>query len=271
MTAGVVLITGCSSGIGRATAEAFLDDGWRVWATSRDPDDVADLDDAGCRTAALDVTDDRQIESVAEQLLDAEGRIDCLVNNAGYGQEGAVEDVPVDRVRDQFEVNVFGVVRLTRALLPTMRSQRSGTVVNVSSLLGRIAYPMRGVYAGSKFALEGLSDALRRELDGFGVDVVLVEPGTVDTDFDDRASETTGGIDTGASPYSRGYTLVGGAQRLFARFGIPPERVAETIHRAATADRPSPRFVVGTDAKVLLLLRCLPTRLQDWLFSKAVR
>lgn len=271
MARDVVLITGCSSGIGRATAEAFLDDEWRVWATARDPDDVADLAAAGCRTAALDVTDESQVESVTGELLDSEGRIDCLVNNAGYGQEGAIEDVPIDSVRSQFDVNVFGVLRVTRAVLPAMRAQNAGTIVNVSSLLGRIAYPMRGVYAGSKFAIEGISDALRRELAGFGVDVVLVEPGTVDTNFDDRASETTADIDTESSPYSRGYTLVGGAQRLFSRFGIAPDRVAKTIRRAATADRPSRRYVVGVDAKVLLALRYLPTRLQDWIFSKAVR
>lgn len=271
MTGPVVLITGCSSGIGRATAELFNERGWRVWATARNPDDVTDLGNAGCRTAAIDVTEDAQVESVVEQLVDEEGQVDCLVNNAGYGQEGAVEDVPVEQVHAEFDVNVYGVLRTTRRVLPLMRRQGSGTVVNVSSLLGRIAYPMRGVYAGSKYAVEGLSDALRTELKGFGVDVVLVEPGTVDTEFDDRASATTDSIDTESSVYSRGYTVVGGTQRLFARFGTPAERVAETIHRAATADRPDARYVVGTDAKVLLLLRYLPTRLRDWLFSKAVR
>ncbi|MFB6296367.1 MAG: SDR family oxidoreductase [Halobacteriales archaeon] len=208
MSSPVVLITGCSSGIGRATAAVFHDRGWQVWATSRDPSDVDDLAAAGCRTAALDVTDDDQVASVVADLVDTEGRIDCLVNNAGYGQEGAVEDVPVERVRAEFDVNVFGVLRTTRRVLPVMREQGTGTVVNVSSLLGRIAYPMRGVYAGSKFALEGISDALRAELKGFGVDIVLVEPGTVDTDFADRASDTTTGIDTASSPYSRGYSLV---------------------------------------------------------------
>lgn len=186
----VVLITGCSSGIGRATAHRFLEEGWRVWATARDPDDVAGLARAGCRSAALDVTDDEQVERVVERVVDRDGRIDCLVNNAGFGQAGAVEEVPVERLRVQFDVNVFGPVRLVQAVLPHMRTAESGTVVNVSSLLGRVVYPTRGAYAGSKHALEALSDALRMEVAGFGVDVVVVEPGAVSTGFDDRLRDT---------------------------------------------------------------------------------
>lgn len=190
----VVLVTGCSSGIGRATARWFLDAGWSVWATSRDPDDVAGLAADGCRTAALDVTDDEQVGRVVEAIVERDHRVDCLVNNAGFGQVGAVEEVPVDRFRAQFEVNVFGPVRLVQAVLPHMRTVESGTIVNVSSLLGRVVYPTRGAYAGSKHALEAVSDALRAEVAGLGVDVVAVEPGAVRTGFDDQLRETRDSI-----------------------------------------------------------------------------
>jgi len=171
-----VLITGCSSGIGRATALAFLDEEWSVWATARDEDDVADLADEGCRTAELDVTNARDCERVVERVLDTEGRIDCLVNNAGYGQFGPLENVSLEELHAQFDVNVYGPHRLVREALPHMRERGDGTIVNVSSVSGRIATPGNGAYSGSKFALEAMSDALRAEVDDFGVDVVVVEP-----------------------------------------------------------------------------------------------
>ena len=265
-TAPVVLVTGCSSGIGRATARRFRAAGWRVWATSRDPTDITDLADAGCRTAALDVTDGAQIERVVERAVERDGRIDCLVNNAGFGQAGAIEEVPVDRLRAQFDVNVFGPVRLVRAVLPQMRTAGGGTIVNVSSLVGRVTYPTRGAYAGSKHALEALSDTLRAEVGGFGVDVVLVEPGTVRTGFEDRLRETESVLDERPS-YARLRQLIDGAQRLAERRGMPPIHVADVIYRAATADDPKRRYVVGWDARLAIVAdRVIPTRLTDWLY-----
>lgn len=262
----VVIITGCSSGIGRATAERFLNEGWRVWATSRDPADVVSLADAGCRTAALDVTDGEQIETVVKHVIKRDDRIDCLVNNAGFGQAGAIEEIPIDLLRAQFEVNVFGPVRLAQAVLPHMRATGNGTIVNVSSLLGRVAYPTRGAYAGSKHALEALTEALRAETIGFGVDTVLVEPGAVRTGFEDRLQETTSALDEVAE-YRRLHRLVDRAQRLAERWGIRPERVANVIYRAAATDTPNRRYVVGWDARFAIMFdRLVPARVTDWLY-----
>jgi NAD(P)-dependent dehydrogenase (short-subunit alcohol dehydrogenase family) len=192
-----VLITGCSSGIGRATALEFLEEDWRVYATARNPSDIETLGEAGCRIATLDVTDPDDIERVVERIIDEEGHLSCLVNNAGYGQLGPVEDVPTEKVHRQFDVNLYGPHRLLRAVLPHMREQEDGTVVNVSSAAGRLSFPGGGIYAGSKFALEAMSDALRNEVDEYGVDVVLVEPGPVETSFTDRAeAEVYGDGDT---------------------------------------------------------------------------
>jgi NAD(P)-dependent dehydrogenase (short-subunit alcohol dehydrogenase family) len=266
----VVLITGCSSGIGRATARRFLAAGWRVWATSRDPDDVAELASEGCRTAALDVTDDEQVDHVVAAVVERDGRIDCLVNNAGFGQAGAVEEVPVDQLRAQFEVNVFGPVQLVQAVLPHMRAAESGTVVNVSSLLGRVVYPTRGAYAGSKHALEALSDALRMEVGGFGVDVVLVEPGAVRTGFDDRLRETRETVDD-QPVYARLRRVVDTAQRLSERTAMSPDRVADVVFEAAAEAAPKSRYVVGLDARLAILAdRLLPARATEWLYERLV-
>lgn len=264
----VVLITGCSSGIGDATARRFLEGGWRVWATARDPDDVAALGRDGCRTAALDVTDAGQVERVVDTVVERDGRVDCLVNNAGFGQTGAIEEVPVERLRAQFEVNAFGPVRLAQAVLPHMRAAESGTIVNVSSLLGRVVYPTRGAYAGSKHALEALTDALRMEVAGFGVDVVLVEPGAVRTGFDDQLRETRDSIRE-RPVYDRLRRIVDTAQRLSERTAMPPTRVADAIYEAAAADAPSDRYVVGWDARVAILAdRVLPARATEWLYER---
>lgn len=264
----VVLITGCSSGIGRATARRFHSEGWRVWATSRDPDDIANLGEAGCRTAALDVTEEQQISAVVDALIERDNRLDCLVNNAGFGQAGAIEEVPIDRLRQQFDVNVFGPVRLAQAVLPNMRATGGGTVVNVSSLLGRVTFPMRGAYAGSKHALEAVSGALRAEVAGQPVDVVLVEPGSVRTSFGDRLQETQDR--TAAQPeYDRLRRVVDTAQRLSERTGLAPARVAEVIYGAAVAEDPQRRYLVGRDARFAVLAdRVVPTGLMEWLYRK---
>jgi NAD(P)-dependent dehydrogenase (short-subunit alcohol dehydrogenase family) len=161
MTDRTALITGCSSGIGRATAEAFLDEDWVVYATSRDTDDIADLAEQGCETASLDVTVDADIERVFDRIDEDTGRIDCLVNNAGYGQYGPLEDIPVTHLRRQFDVNVYGPHRLTRAALPMMRAQEDGSIINVSSVAGRVAIPGGGAYSASK-RVGGTSGWVRR-------------------------------------------------------------------------------------------------------------
>jgi len=191
----VCVVTGSSSGIGRATALAFLEEDWVVYATARDPEDVSELADAGCRTAELDVTDESQVAAVVERVVDEQGRIDCVVNNAGFAQFGPLEDVPTASVERQFDVNAFGPHRLVRAALPHMREAGDGTIVNVSSVVGKLSIPGSGAYAASKAALESMSDALRAEVEAFGVDVVVVAPGPVDSSFYDRADEELDGAD----------------------------------------------------------------------------
>jgi NAD(P)-dependent dehydrogenase (short-subunit alcohol dehydrogenase family) len=264
-----VLITGCSSGIGRATALAFLDEEWEVYATARNPADIETLGERGCDISTLDVTDDEDVERVVSRIVDEHGRIDCLVNNAGYAQFGPVEDVPVDRVHDQFDVNVYGPHRLTRAVLPHMREQEEGTIVNVSSVAGRLAIPGGGVYCASKFALEAMSDALRVEVEEHGVDVVLIEPGPVDTQFDQRAAAEVDGELDRSGAYDSFYKAFDDSQAVSGGgfWEETPERVAEDVLNAASATKPAARYHVGTVARVGVLARFVPDSLRDKAFG----
>lgn len=262
-----VLITGCSSGIGRATAEAFLESEWVVYATSRDTDDIADLAEQGCETATLDVTVDEDVERVVERIEDHTGRVDCLVNNAGYGQYGPLEDISVGRLHRQFDVNVYGPHRLMRAVLPLMRDREDGTIVNVSSVAGKVALPGGSAYCASKFALEAMSDSLRSEVEQFGIDVVLVEPGLVETEFDDRMGE-----ELDALPRTEAYDSLYETIEEFrvAINSIPltsePELVATTIQDVACMSDPDPRYSVGPTGKLVLYSRFLPDRVRDGVF-----
>jgi NAD(P)-dependent dehydrogenase (short-subunit alcohol dehydrogenase family) len=268
-----VLITGCSSGIGRETARVFLDDGWEVYATARNPADVQTLGDAGCSIASLDVTEQNDVERVVERIVDEHGRIDCLVNNAGYGQLGPVEDVTVEAVEDQFEVNVFGPHRLVREVLPHMRQRQTGTIVNVSSVAGRIAAPGMGVYSGSKFAMEGISDALRPEVSEYGIDVVLVEPGPVDTAFSERADDEVNGDGIERSDaYESLYSILNDTAAIGGGGpgAVAPREVAETILDAANLTNPAARYPVGQMAKVLLFGRFVPATVRDKFYRLAL-
>ena len=181
------LITGCSTGIGRATAEQLAASGWKVYATARRPDTIADLEAKGCVAMALDVTDEASMRAAVDAVEAAEGSVGALVNNAGYSQSGALETLPMDAVRRQFETNVFGLLRMCQLVLPGMRTAGAGRIVNISSMGGKFTFPGGGVYHATKYAVEALSDALRFEVGGFGVDVVVVEPGIIRTNFDDAA------------------------------------------------------------------------------------
>jgi NAD(P)-dependent dehydrogenase (short-subunit alcohol dehydrogenase family) len=260
------LITGCSSGIGAATARAFLEEDWTVYATARDVDDLADLADAGCETAELDVTDGDQIHAVVDRVVDETGRIDCLVNNAGYATYAPVEDLPLRDLHRQFDVNLYGPHRLIRAVLPHMREREAGTIINLSSVNGRIAHPLGGAYSGSKHALEAMSDALRVEVAEFGVDVVLIEPGPVDTNFDERADaeavpeeERTQAYDSLYRAFDDASTAIGGG----GGAAVDPENVAAAILDAASCTEPAARYPVGSFARVALLGRFLPDRIRD--------
>ena len=263
-----VLITGCSSGIGRATAEAFVDEEWTVYATARDEDDVADLAESGCETAELDVTNAREIDRVVDRILDEQGRLDVLVNNAGTVQFGPVEDVPTDAVHEQFDVNVYGPHRLIRAVLPHMRERETGRIINVSSAVGLLATPGEGIYSSSKFALEGMSDALRNEVDQYGIDVVLVEPGPVATEFETQVSDSRERLDRSGA-YESIYEVQDDRESIGASetFGMPPEVVAAVITDAALVSDPDPRYPVGRIAKACALARRLPSRWRDRVWS----
>ena len=263
-----VLITGCSSGIGRATALAFVDEGWTVYATARDPSDIETLEDAGCRTDRLDVTEQDDIDRVVDRILDEEGVISCLVNNAGFGQFGPVEDVPIEQVETQYAVNVYGPHRLVRAVLPHMRREESGTIINISSVAGRVAFPGGSTYCGSKFALEAMSDALRSEVESFGIDVVLIEPGPVQTNFSERASMEVDGNDR-SEAYSEFYRMFDDTEAIGGDGpgSVSPQRVAEDIVNAASATKPVARVPVGTVARVSVLTRFIPDAFRDQLWS----
>ncbi len=274
MTDETVLITGCSSGIGKATAQYFNDDGWTVYATSRDTDDIDDLADEGCHTAKLDVREAEDIDRVVDRMVEEQnGRIDCLVNNAGYGQYGPVEDVPADKLHRQFDVNLYGPHRLVRAVLPHMRDRDDGTIVNVSTVSGRLAIPGGGVYSASKFALEAMSDALRTEVSDFGVDVVLVEPGPVTTQFSDRMERELNEGTEKRADYDWVYELIEDGSFVAGKspLAVSPERVAQSIHDAAEVDDPDARYPVGRGAKLVLAARYLPDSIRDRLYRLARR
>jgi NAD(P)-dependent dehydrogenase (short-subunit alcohol dehydrogenase family) len=252
-----VLITGCSSGIGAATASRLLASGWEVWASARRPETLADLASAGCRTVALDVTDEGSMATAVDTVLDGSGRLDALVNNAGYSQSGALESLDVADVRRQFETNVFGLLRLTQLVLPAMREQRSGRIVNIGSMGGKLTFPGGGAYHASKYAVEALSDALRFEVAGFGIKVVLIEPGLITTNFE---AAVAAGMPTGEGPYAAFNEQVQAATTEaydgpMARFGGPPEAVAKVIEKALTKASPKPRYTVTISAPAAMAAR----------------
>jgi NAD(P)-dependent dehydrogenase (short-subunit alcohol dehydrogenase family) len=260
----VVLVTGCSSGIGRATALRLAAAGHVVYATARRPDSIGELEKAGCRLLALDVTDERSMTAAVRSVEAHHGAVGVLINNAGYSQSGAVEAVPVERMRAQFETNVWGAIRLAQLVLPKMREQRWGKIVNVSSMGGRLTFPGGGVYHASKYALEALSDALRFEVRGFGVDVVLVEPGLIRTGFSEAAVAT---IEPPASPVAGVYAGFNEAvaratkeayeKGPLARLAGTPDDVAAAIERAIGARRPRARYTVSASAKLLLAQKAM--------------
>lgn len=265
-----VLITGCSSGIGRATALRLARSGWPVYATARRPETIADLREAGCHTLALDVTDEQSMRAAVDRVEAAEGAVGVLVNNAGYSQSGAIETVPLEAVRRQFETNVFGLVRLTQLVLPKMRAQRWGRIVNVGSMGGRLSFPGGGHYHATKHALEAISDALRFELRGFGVDVVLLEPGLITTEFGEAATASMADVQASdGDPYGEFNATVGavtkgayeGPMRLL---GAGPDRVAKTIERALKRKHPPARITITPSAKLTIAMRRLmPDRAWD--------
>jgi NAD(P)-dependent dehydrogenase (short-subunit alcohol dehydrogenase family) len=268
-----VLITGCSSGIGRATAERLSSVGWKVYATARDAETIASLERNGCGLLPLDVTDEDSMQSAVEEVERREGAVGVLVNNAGYSQSGAVEAVPMEKVRRQFETNVFGLARMCQLVLPGMRRQGYGRIVNLSSMGGKLTFPGAGYYHASKHAVEALSDALRFEVAGFGVKVSVIEPGLIRTGFADTAVGSMDGSD-GEDPYAGFEEAVARAtaenyeRGPFSRLGGGPEEVARTIETAISARNPRSRYAVTPSAHLFIgLRRLLPDRAWDALLK----
>jgi NAD(P)-dependent dehydrogenase (short-subunit alcohol dehydrogenase family) len=252
-----VLITGCSSGIGHATAARLARNGWTVYATARRRDAIADLEPSGCRLLELDVTDEASMAAAVRAVADEAGAVGVLVNNAGYSQSGAIESVSMDDVRRQFETNVFGLARMCQLALPAMRDQGWGRIVNLSSMGGKLTFPGGGYYHATKHAVEALSDALRFEVAGFGVKVVVVEPGAIRTGFADAATTALADV-TDESAYAAFNAEVGRATREAYEkgpmkvLGGEADDVAKVIEKALGARNPKPRYTVTPSARVLL-------------------
>jgi NAD(P)-dependent dehydrogenase (short-subunit alcohol dehydrogenase family) len=256
----VVLVTGAGSGIGRATAKAFHDAGWEAWAIDIASDRLDGFPEA-VHTTGLDVTDAADRERVVERIRSESGRLDCLVNNAGFAVPGPVEDVPVDRAREAFEVLVHGPHGLLREALPDLRAS-GGTAVTVTSVFGRAAAPGLGTYAAAKAAAERTTDALRMELADTDADVVAVEPAWVETNFEAAARERLPDEDR-TDAYRGVYDLHEGGLLDGGPLAVPPERVAETILTAADAEDPDARYPVGTVARAVAATRYLPDSVAD--------
>ncbi len=266
----IALITGSSSGIGLATSLYLARRGYTVWATMRNLEKAGELrkiiesERLPIKIAQLDVCDESSVKEAVTQIVQKSGRIDVLVNNAGYGLRGAIEEVSLDEWKAQFETNFYGVIRVTQAVLPQMRAQRSGAIVNISSVLGRMAIPFSGPYVASKFALEGLTETLRYELAPWNIKVVLIEPGFIATNFQQNA-QLAQAAQNENSPYALFKQASGRRIQRNIYRAAPPERVAETIYRAITHPRPKLRYAVGRDARLVLPLRRL---LPEGLFER---
>jgi NAD(P)-dependent dehydrogenase (short-subunit alcohol dehydrogenase family) len=267
----VALVTGASSGIGEATAQRLHGLGYVVYGLARRVDRMASLDRIGVRTLAVDVTDEQATTAAVEQIVAEQGRIDVLVNNAGYGSYGALEDVPLSEARYQFEVNVFALARLIQLVLPHMRRQGSGRIINISSIGGKIYEPLGDWYHAAKFAVEGLSDSLRVELRPFGIDVVIIEPGAIRTEWGAISAQKLRQASAGTA-YQKQAASMAAVLESFSALASPPSVIADTIARAVTARRPRTRYVAGRGARTIVTARqVLPDRAFDAFITTGYR
>lgn len=265
----VALVTGASSGMGKEIAKQLLAEAFVVYTTARRTDRMRDLEQLGAIVLKMDVTQEADVLSVISKIQDQNSGVDVLINNAGFGSYGAMEDTPIQDARYQFEVNLFGPALLTKSVLPYMRQQRSGKIVNISSMGGKIYTPLGAWYHASKHALEGWSDCLRIELAPFGIDVIIIEPGIIETEFGNAMIEPMMQR-SGHSPYSEmAEKMKAATMKSYAKGnGSPPALVARTVSKALRAKRPKTRYVVGKMARPLLLLR---KWFGDRIFDKVVQ
>ena len=265
----VALITGASSGIGFDTAIELKKKGFIVYGAARRLDRLAKLKESGIKIIALDVTDEESMVNCVNEILDKEGRIDILINNAGYGSFGAIEDVSMEEAKRQMEVNIFGLARMTQLVTPSMRKNKFGKIVNISSMAGKVHTPFGGWYHATKFALEGLSDCLRMELEPFGIDVIIVEPGGIKTDWGIIAadhlknSSENGAYANATNKAAKSMKEMYSGSRLTESIVI-----AHTIVKSVTVKKPKTRYLVGYGAKPAVFIRRL---ISDRMFDKLIK
>lgn len=249
----VALITGASSGMGKDFSLRLLDEGYIVYGAARRIERMSDIEEAGGHTIKMDITNDSSIVATVNQIIKEQRRIDVLINNAGYGSYGAIEDVPIEEAKRQFEVNIFGLARLTQLVLPHMRKNNFGKIINISSIGGKIYSPLGGWYHATKYALEGLSDCLRFETKQFGIDVIIIEPGGIESEW--------GGITLNAAMERSGSTAYSetakGYKKIMETFKkqAPPKVISELVIKALKAKKPKTRYSAGTAAKPMLFMR----------------
>lgn len=253
----VIIVTGASSGIGKATALQLIKEGHTVYGAARRMEKMNDIVLAGGKAVALDLTNHKQVHTEIQKIIEKEGRIDVLVNNAGYAVYGAVEEVSYEKARDQFEVNLFGLAEITKAVLPAMRKQKSGTIVNVSSIGGRVYGPLASWYHATKWGLEGWSHALRLEVSQFGIDVVIIEPGVIKTEFIDSMDHKLG--ENSNSPYKELEDIVIKMVKNTSKPGqySEPSVISNTISKAIKSKNPKTLYVAGSMAKQTIMARRL--------------
>ena len=262
----VAIITGASSGMGKSTALNLHNQGYKVYGMARRTEKMKDLEEKGIGVVPLDLTKDESIVDAINAVLEKEGRIDVLLNNAGYGSYGSVEEVPIEEAKRQFEVNIFGLARITQLVIPTMRKQKSGRIVNISSMGGKIYTPFGAWYHATKFALEGWSDCLRIELKGFGIDVVIVEPGGIQTEWGDIAMDGLKKV-SGEGPYAAmANKMIAGSDKNKNKL-TPVDVLGKEIAKAASEKNPKTRYLKGYLAKPLVSMR---KWLSDKTFDKMI-
>lgn len=259
--ASVVLVTGAASGIGKATALHLKKAGFDVYASARSVSKLGELEAAGCKTVALDVADETSRVAAVQQIEKESGGVEILINNAGYSQSGAVEEVTLEQWQRQFDTNVFGAVRMCQLVLPGMRARKSGRIVNISSMGGTFTFPGGGAYHASKYALEAFSDALRFEVQGFGVKVIVIQPGLIRSGFAEAVGHNLATVP--GSPYAGFSAAVGKATEEvyvkgpLAKLAGDPEDVAAVIEKALRAKSPKARYTVSASATFLMTQRWL--------------
>lgn len=267
----VILITGASSGMGHEAAKELAQEGHIVYGGARRVEKMKDLAQYGVRPIRLDVTDEQACKRAVDEIIKEQGRIDVLINNAGYGSYGAIEDVTLDEARRQFDVNVFGVAALIKAVLPHMRQQHSGRIITTGSMGGRLVSFLGGWYHATKYSIEALSDALRMELKPFGIDVTIIEPGGIKTDWGHIAADHLAQSAKGGAYEQIAEKTAEGMHRQYSgNMMSDPKVVVRAISKAVNARRPRPRYLIGMGAKPLVFMHTiLPTRCFDWIMTHA--